>query len=528
MTLELVGGIGVFLLGMLLLSDGLKAAAGPAVRRALGRFTGNRFAAVAVGAATTAVIQSSTATTMTTIGLVAAGLLPLRNALGVILGANLGTTSTAWIVAYFGLKLDISAFAMLAVATGALLRLVGRDRLAAAGLPLAGFGLLFVGIGLMQTAMAGVAETFVVPDTRGQPFLGPAVLVLVGAAMTIVMQSSSAAVATTLTALATGIVGLEQAAALVIGQNVGTTPKALLASLGATVAARRTAVGHIVFNLGTAAVALAVLPAFIWLGGWAGANGASPAITLAAFHSLFNVLGVVLVVPWLGGFTRLVARLVPDKGAVLTRYLSPASGDEPATAVRAARTTLLMCATELGDDAGLLATRPAPAREAHAARQRLRRVREALDETQAFLAQLRSNPDAGDDHRRHVSVLHALDHLTGAATLLEHAAHAQRLGTAPEMAALRERLRAGLDAMVAWCPLHAPEGRADPILDVFKSVAQLRRQTRVQVLRRVATGELDPDDAEASLETLAWTQQLSLHLLRAVHHLREPAPGDEA
>ena len=122
MTLELAGGIGVFLLGMLLLSDGLKAAAGPAVRRALGRFTGNRFAAVATGAATTAVIQSSTATTMTTIGLVAAGLLPLRNAIGVILGANLGATSTAWLVAYFGLKLDISSFAMLAVAAGALLR----------------------------------------------------------------------------------------------------------------------------------------------------------------------------------------------------------------------------------------------------------------------------------------------------------------------------------------------------------------------------------------------------------------------
>jgi phosphate:Na+ symporter len=313
----------------------------------------------------------------------------------------------------------------------------------------------------------------------------------------------------------------------VIGQNIGTTPKALLASLGATVAARRTAAGHIVFNLGTGVVALAVLPAFIWLGQWAGANGATPALTLAAFHTLFNVLGVALVLPWLGGFSRLVARLVPDKGAVLTRYLSRASGDEPATAVRAARTTLLMCATELGDDAKLLTTGPTTAREAQAARQRLRRVREAIDETRTFLAPLRSNPDAGDDHRRHVSVLHALDHLAGAATLLEHAAHAHRLGTSPQLAALRERLRAGLDALVAWGPVHAPEGTADPILDIFKSVARLRRQARVQVLRQVATGATDPDDAEASLETLTWAQQLSLHLLRAVHHLREPAPGDE-
>ena len=528
MTLELIGGIGVFLLGMLLLSDGLKAAAGPAVRRALGRFTGNRFAAVGTGAAATAVIQSSTATTMTTIGLVAAGLLPLRNAIGVILGANLGTTSTAWIVAYFGLRLDISAVALLAVAAGALLRLVGRDRLAAAGLPLAGFGLLFVGIGLMQTAMAEVAQGFTVPDTSGQPVLGAVVLVLVGAAMTIVMQSSSAAVATTLTALASGIVGLEQAAALVVGQNIGTTPKALLASLGASIAARRTAVGHIVFNLGTGAAALAILPAFLWLGGWASGNGGDPAMTLAAFHSLFNLLGVALVLPWLGGFTRLVVRLVPDRAAPLTRYLSRASADEPATAVRAARTTLLMCATELGDDAKLLATQPTAAREAQAARLRLRDVREALDETRTFLAAVRSDAESGDEHRRHVSVLHALDHLTGAARLLENAANAQRLGRAHEMEDLRERLRTGLEAMVAWCPLIAPDGNADHVLELLKSVAHLRRQTRVRVLRRVAAGELDADAAEGSLETLMWAQQLSLHLLRAVHHLREPAPGDEA
>ena len=528
MTVELVGGIGVFLFGMLLLSDGLKAAAGPALRHALARFTSNRFAAVAAGAVTTTVVQSSTATTMTTIGLVAAGLLPLRNAIGVIIGANLGTTSTAWIVAYFGLKVDISAIATLAVALGALLRLVGRDRLAAAGQPLAGFGMLFLGIGLMQTAMAGAAESFTVPDMGGQPVLGAMVLVFVGAAMTMVMQSSSAAVATTLTALAGGVVGLEQAAALVIGQNIGTAPKALLASLGATVAAKRTAVGHIAFNLGTGAVALLILPVFNWLGTWASTRGVEPALTLAAFHSLFDVLGVALVVPWLGGFTRLVVRVVPDEGAALTGYLSHASGAEPATAVRAARTTLLMCATELGDELQRLISRPAGGREAQAARKRLRRVEDALDETRSFLSPLRSNPESGEDHRRHVSVLHALDHLTGAAEQADNVANAQRLYRAAEMAELRERLEAGLEAMLAWCLHEAPEGDADHILEAFKSLAFLRRQARVRVLRWVATGEMGPDAAEASLETLAWVQQLSLHLLRAVHHLREPAPGDEA
>ena len=528
MFLELIGGIGVFLLGMVLLTDGLKAAAGGSVRRGLARFTGNRFAAVGSGTVATAVIQSSTATTMTTIGLVAAGLLPLRNALGVILGANLGTTSTAWIVAYFGLKLDISAIALVAVAMGALMRVVGRERVAAAGLPVAGFGLLFVGIGLMQAAMAGVADGIRLPDTSGAPIVGLVLLVLIGAVMTLVMQSSSAAVATTLTALASGLIGLEQAAAMVIGQNIGTTPKALLAALGATVAARRTAVGHIVFNLGTGLVALAILPAFMWLGRAATDAGTDPAMTLAAFHTLFNLVGVALVLPWLGGFAHMVSRLVPDQGAALTRFLSRAATNDPAVAVRAARTTLLMCATELCDDASVLTTRTAPAREAQAARLRLRRTSAALDETRTFLAEIRSDSGAGDDHRRHVSVLHALDHLHGAAVLLDSDAAAQRLAHAPELGDLRDLLRAALAAAEAWCPLHAPEGPADHILGLFQRFTPARRHARMRVLRRVATGEIDPDTAEGSLESLMWVQQLAHHLERAVHHLREPAPGDES
>lgn len=527
MALELLGGIGVFLLGMVLLTDGLKAMAGSAVRRALARFTGRRLAAVATGAVTTAVIQSSSATTMTTIGLVAAGLLPLRNAIGVLLGANLGTTSTAWIVAYFGLKLDITSIAMLAVAAGAFLRLVGRERWGAAGLPLAGFGLLFVGIGLMQSAMAGTAAALPLPTGGAFPLLGLLLLVGIGAAMTLIMQSSSAAVATTLTALAAGVIGLEQAAALAIGQNIGTTPKALLAALGATVAARRTAMAHVLFNLGTGAIALTTLPAFVWLGTRI-AGGAGDAITLAAFHSLFNLVGVALLLPALGPFTRLVCRLVPDRGSALTRFLSRAASEEPTLAVRAARTTLLMCATELADDTRTVVVVGGPAREVQAARVRLRRVGAALDEARTFLAALRADEARDADHRRHVSVLHALDHLQGASALLEQGAAVQRFARDPELAELRDHLGAALERLVAWAPLRAPDGPADDLLAALAAVPPLRKRTRVRVLRRVAAGETDADTAEETLDTLVWVQQFSHRLLRAVHHLREPAPGDEA
>ena len=530
MVVELIGGIGIFLLGMVLLTEGLKAMAGRSLRRGLARFTGNRFSAVASGAVATAVVQSSSATTMTTIGLVAAGLLPIMNAVGVIVGANLGTTSTAWIVAYFGLKLDISSIAMVAVALGAVMRLVGRGKVAAAALPMAGFGLLFVGIGIMQVAMAGFADAFDLGAAATGSIGGLILLVLIGAAMTLVMQSSSAAVATTLTALSVGAIGIEHAAALVIGQNIGTTPKALLASMGASIAARRTAVAHVVFNLGTGVLALFLLPVFFAVGGSAvdGAGGTDPAITLAVFHTLFNVLGAAVFVPWLGAFTRVVCRLVPDEASALTRHLSPAVADEPAVAVKAARTTLLMCAAEIGDEAMVLATRASSAREVLAARGRLQRIGTALDETRTFLANVRSDPEPASAHRRHVSVLHALDHLQGAVARLADAAAVDQLRRSSDLGELREALDEALLAMVDWCPVLAPDGPAEHVLEGFLSIPPLRRRTRRRMLRLIATGDSDPDTVEATLEALAWADAISHHLLRAVHHLREPAPGDEA
>jgi phosphate:Na+ symporter len=530
MVIAIIGAIGVFLLGMVLLTEGLKSVAGGTLRRGLARFTGNRFSAVATGAAATALVQSSTAIAMTTIGLVAAGLLPMVSAVGVILGANLGTTSTAWIVAYFGLKLDITAFAMIAVAVGASMRLLGRDRVAAIGLPVAGFGLLFVGIGLMQSAMAGLADGINLPGSV-DPSLGSLLLlVLIGAAMTIVMQASGAAVAATLTALSVGAIGLEQAAALVIGQNIGTTPKALLASLGATAPARRTALAHVVFNVGTGVVALAILPAFIRLATATTGGGPAPdpAMTIALFHTLFNLIGVAIVLPWIGTYSRLVSHLAPDRGPGLSRFLSRAVAAEGPVAVEAARTALLLCATEIGDAAIILATRAAPAREAQATRSTLQQVQGALDETRTFLEHVRSEPADGADHRRHVSVLHALNHLQGAALLLVRSAPLHRFARAPELGELRAYLRAGLDAMVGWSPLLAPDGPADHVLELLAGVPPLRKRARTRVLRRLAGSETDADDAEATLEALAWAQAFSHHLLRAVHHLREPAPGDEA
>ncbi|MBA3886586.1 MAG: Na/Pi cotransporter family protein [Acidobacteria bacterium] len=259
----LAGGIGLFLLGMILLTDGLKAAAGDALRRLLAHFTGGPIKALLSGAAVTAVVQSSSATTLTTIGFVSAGLLTFPQAVGVIFGANLGTTSTGWIVSLLRLKLNIGRVALPLVAVGAMMRLLTPGRTAAVGLALAGFGLIFVGIDMLQVGMAGLALRLDPGALPGGTVAGRLLLVGVGIVMTIIMQSSSAALATTLTALASGTIDLQQGAALVIGQNVLTTMTAGLAAIGASVPAKRTALAHILFNVFTGVAAFAVLPVML-------------------------------------------------------------------------------------------------------------------------------------------------------------------------------------------------------------------------------------------------------------------------
>jgi len=237
MLSTILGGIGLFLLGMILLTDGLKALAGDSLRRVLARFAGGRLSSLAAGAGVTALVQSSSATTLTTIGFVSAGLLTFEQALGVILGANLGTTSTGWLVSILGLKFSISKVALPLVGIGALTRLLSRERLANLGLALAGFGLIFVGIDTLQLGMEGLSARIDPGSFPDASLQGRLLLVLIGVFMTVVLQSSSAAVATTLMALHAGTIDLTQAAALVVGQNVGTTVTAALGSIGATVAA---------------------------------------------------------------------------------------------------------------------------------------------------------------------------------------------------------------------------------------------------------------------------------------------------
>lgn len=346
---QLSGGIGMFLLGMSLLTDSLKAMAGESLRQWLGKFTGSPIKAMMSGIGFTLVVQSSTATTLATIGFVSAGALSFVQAIGVIIGANIGTTSTGWLVALLGLKFSIASVALPMVAIGAMMKLLGKNSIALVGLSLAGFGLLFIGIDVLQEAMAGFAQQVDLSAWSNDSLLTKIILVLVGVVMTLLLQSSSAAITATLAAVAGGAIDLPQALALGIGQHIGTVATAVLAALGATISAKRTAAVHVMFNLVAAVAAFFILmPVMTWAikQGWFGTW--DNVLIIALYHTLFAVCGALIFMPLIDKFQQLLTKLLPEKQLNdTTRYLDESLFSVPAVAIATAKNALCLSLSDV-------------------------------------------------------------------------------------------------------------------------------------------------------------------------------------
>ncbi|TVR51504.1 MAG: Na/Pi cotransporter family protein [Gemmatimonadales bacterium] len=510
-----LGGVGIFLLGMILLTEGLRAAAGEALRTLLQRFARTPFTALCTGTGVTAVVQSSSATTLTTIGFVSAGLLTFPQAVGVIFGANLGTTSTGWLVSTLGLKVSLSVVAFPMVGIGALVRLLARGKVAQGGMALAGFGLIFVGIDTLQLGMQGLAERLDPGAFPGATLSGRVLLVVLGGVMTVVMQSSSAAVATTLTGLHTGTLGLEQAALLVVGQNMGTTVKAALASVGGSVPVRRTALAHILFNLFTGALALVLLP--LLLAGALGIAGeGDPAVAIAIFHTSFNILGVAALFPFLGRFADLVERFVPEGVPTLTRNLHPSVVEVPAVAVEAARGAGIAVARELFHEAAnaLDPTMGRRARDPRGGQEES--PEEALRRIRSFLTDVPSAHGSGDHFRRHLSVLHAADHLDRFRRAL-----AEDRWVDPPMG---NRLAGVLRDWIRSSEEEGPGPEADGLHSLAETFSQARKRQRAQILAEAVEGRHDPSDTRRKVDGLLRLDRLAYHAWRAAFHLRAAAP----
>ena len=338
---QLVGGIGLFLLAMKFITDGLKLAGGNALRNLLGRWTKTPAQGIAAGCLLTAVVQSSSAVTVATIGFVNAGLLTLFQAVGVIYGANIGTTMTAWLVAILGFNIKVELFALPMIGIGVpMWFLASSSRKGGFGQVFGGFGLFFIGIDTLKNAFQTISSSFNLEIVSEFGILGVFLLVGIGFLLTVLTQSSSAAIAMTLTAASGGVLALPSAAAMVIGSNLGTTSTAFFASIGATPNAKRVAGAHIVFNAVTGLVALVILPLLIWFTTETGRIlklEDTLTVVLALFHTVFNMLGVVLLWP----FTqRLVTWLhrqyrTEEEDESTPKYLDETIATTPALAMNA-------------------------------------------------------------------------------------------------------------------------------------------------------------------------------------------------
>jgi phosphate:Na+ symporter len=340
-----LGGLGLLLLGMGMMTDGLKAAAGNALRDFLERSTRTRPRAALMGFLVTALVQSSSAVIVATLGFTNAGILRLRQAAWVVFGSNIGTTMTAWIVALVGLRIKVEIVALPLIGLGMLLRLVRPEaRLGHVGLALAGFGLLFLGLGLLRDAFIDVADWIPIARLGTSGALGIVLGVLAGALLTALIQSSSAALAIVLTASVTGVLTPLLGASLVIGANIGTTATSVLASIGATANARRLATVHVAEKVLTASVALCLLAPLWWLSETlsGGAERANISTGLALFHTVFNLLGMLLMVFLADPLLRRVERWIPQPELLSQkpRYIDDTVLDIPAMGLSALHSEL--------------------------------------------------------------------------------------------------------------------------------------------------------------------------------------------
>lgn len=325
MIFGVIGGLGLFLFGMVLMSEGLKRIAGPKLKNILESMTSKPITAFLVGAGVTAIIQASGATTVMAIGLVNAGMLTLRQAIGVIIGANVGTTVTAWIVSISGLNLDITLYAMPAVGLGFFLHIGGRSRRAKSlGQIILGFGILFLGIGIMKDAFRPLEKSQGVQEFLISLGNKPLLALLAGIVITILVQSSSASIAIVQLLAMDGAFGSNWETAFniampfVLGANIGTTITAQLAALQANRNARRAAWAHTMFNvLGSAIaypfVALGWYRAFVQMIAPWELGPTTIASEIALGHTMFNVVNSGIFLPMSGLLEKLVVKLVPRR-----------------------------------------------------------------------------------------------------------------------------------------------------------------------------------------------------------------------
>ena len=417
--LTLVGGLCLFLFGMNLMGEALEKSAGGKLKSILSRITGNKFTGFLLGLGVTAIIQSSSATTVMVVGFVNSGLMSLHQAIGVIMGANVGTTVTAWILSLTGISGDSvfiqllkpSSFTPVLALVGIVLYMFGRSgRKKDAGMIFLGFATLMFGMEAMTGAVSGLKD---VPEFRNilLMFSNPILGVLAGAALTAIIQSSSASVGILQALSSTGQVTFGAAVPIIMGQNIGTCVTALISSVGTGKAAKRTAVVHLLFNVIGTAVWLTVYCVLNAVFKFSFVSQAIDQLGIAVVHTVFNLACTALMLPLSGWLERLACSLVPDKtqegpATILDERLLAA----PAIAIERSREVAAVMADRAASalTQSLELLREYDAEKAKAIAEKEREVDSLEDTLGSYLVKLSSRPMTAKDSGEAAKLLHVI------------------------------------------------------------------------------------------------------------------------
>lgn len=500
--LGFLGGIGLFLFGMETMTAALRQLAGERLRQWLLRMTLTPLRGVLTGAGITGLVQSSTAVTVMTIGFVGAGLIGFAQSLGVIYGANIGTTMTGWMVMLVGVKLKLGVVALPGLFIASLMGVLGEGRISRWGRMLAGLSLMFIGLDLMQSATDGF-EGLISPDRLpDDTWFGRLVLVVMGLVLVAVVQSSSAGVALAIVLLGSGAISFAQAASMLIGMNLGTTLTGILASLGGGREMLRAAVANLLFNLGTAILAFPLLDLLLPMLESVD-EGTRHQTALVLFHTGFNIVGTLVFLPLTRPFAALVTRLVPDRPVTLAEALDPRLLSDSGTALDAAARTATAIAEDIGRSLQA-ALAQMPHRDLRPISAMPSRVDPARARLESWLAQIRLAPDQTAQIDQMTALMHVTDHLSRLTT------RARELNRIALLADSRRLARPARAVAAALVTRRTPQ-QAARLVALIQSFASRHRHGS---LLREHAGMIDPADVFRETDALRWLSRVADHAER--------------
>lgn len=500
------------------MTSGLRKLAGDQLRQWLARSTRNTLSGVATGATMTALIQSSSATTVAAIGFVGAQLITFSQSLGIIFGANIGTTITGWMVALLGFKLKLSAAALPLLFAASICYLFKQSNfLRGFGKALAGFCLIFIGISYLQEGLSQFQGVIDLGNWPATNFGGRLLLLGIGVLLTLLTQSSSATVATAITALNASLIDLPQAAAIIIGADIGTTGTAALATIGGSTAARRTGFAHVIYNLMTGIAAFVALPGYLWI--WdqlsPGAVSNSAELVAVSFHSAFNVLGVILVLPFAKHFGRLIETIIPERKRILTEpFDAKLLEDAPSAAAGLEFGVRRISGEMLRVAAHALRNDPEPdtkERPIYSGSE----IDRSVEVARNFAVQLGTKTTGGTfDSSRVFECIHALDHVNRLCDRTRDLHRAEAAHSHTPLATEAREIAILLQTLADQIQNEAPPPELAKLQQAAADLEDRKSQSRRQTIADAAGGKLNADQLDDILDSQRWLRRMVYHAWR--------------